>query len=149
MEKTASLTASDERAGEGAVAPRVALTDIEAKVAHCVFFTGDEAAVSFGATEAFPDSLGALTVCLLTMANGFTVVGKSAPASLENFDAAKGREFAYEDAMRQLWPLEGYALRERLSARPEEPPAPTALVGTPLVLTLAEEGGVIRRFREC
>ncbi len=49
------------------------------------------------------------------MQNGFTVIGKSAPASPENFDAETGRLFAYEDAIKQLWPLEGYALRERLS----------------------------------
>ena len=50
------------------------------------------------------------------MRNGFTVIGKSAPASPENFDAAKGKLFAYEDAIKQLWPLEGYALRERLTS---------------------------------
>jgi hypothetical protein len=49
------------------------------------------------------------------MKNGFTLVGKSAPASPENFDREKGQRFAYEDAIKQLWPLEGYALRERLS----------------------------------
>ncbi len=51
------------------------------------------------------------------MQNGFTVIGKSAPASPENFDPEKGKRFAYEDAVKQLWPLEGYALRERLSGR--------------------------------
>jgi hypothetical protein len=32
--------------------------------------------------------------------------------SAANFDAAKGRQFAYEDAVRQMWPLEAYARLE-------------------------------------
>lgn len=50
------------------------------------------------------------------MQNGFTVIGKSAPASPENFNAELGRQFAYDDAVRQLWPLMGYALRDKLAA---------------------------------
>ena len=60
------------------------------------------------------EGLNLLTLCVLVLDNGFTLVGKSAPASAENFNSALGRKFAYEDALRQLWPLEGYLLRERL-----------------------------------
>lgn len=55
-----------------------------------------------------------LTICILLLVNGFTLVGKSAPADPSNFDQEAGEKFAYEDALRQLWPLEGYLLRERL-----------------------------------
>jgi hypothetical protein len=48
------------------------------------------------------------------MKNGFTIVGKSAPASAENFDQQKGELFAYEDAVRQAWPHFGFALRDRI-----------------------------------
>ncbi len=48
------------------------------------------------------------------MQNGFTIIGKSAPASPENYDADLGKRLAYEDAVRQAWPLEGYALRSVL-----------------------------------
>jgi hypothetical protein len=41
-------------------------------------------------------------------------VGKSAPANAENFDAEVGKQLAYEDAIRQLWPLLGYALKQKL-----------------------------------
>lgn len=62
-----------------------------------------------------PDSpLHLLTLCVLVLDNGWVMTGKSAPASPENFDVIKGQTFAYEDAIRQLWPLEGYLLRERL-----------------------------------
>lgn len=49
------------------------------------------------------------------MNNGFTVIGKSVPASPANFDAQLGRKLAYEDAVRQIWPLMGFALRARLA----------------------------------
>jgi hypothetical protein len=50
------------------------------------------------------------------MNNGYTVVGKSACASPENFDAELGRKIAWEDARKQIWALEGYALRNQLAA---------------------------------
>lgn len=61
------------------------------------------------------DELKILTICILVMQNGFTIIGKSAPADADNFDAELGAKFAYEDAVRQLWPFEGYALRSALS----------------------------------
>jgi hypothetical protein len=56
-----------------------------------------------------------MTVCFITMKNGFRVVGVSAPASAANYDAEVGKRYAYDNAFKQLWPLEGYLLRERLS----------------------------------
>jgi len=56
-----------------------------------------------------------LTICVILLQNGFSLVGKSAPADPGNFDAEVGRKFAREDAIRQMWALEDYALRERLS----------------------------------
>jgi glutamate synthase domain-containing protein 2 len=62
-----------------------------------------------------PDSVPHMTVCALKVENGYVLIGKSAPADADNFNAALGRKFAYEDALRQMWALEGYLLRERLS----------------------------------
>lgn len=59
-----------------------------------------------------------LTIAVITMKNGFTVIGKSAPASPENFDPEVGKTYAFEDAFRTLWQLEGYLLRERLHQLP-------------------------------
>lgn len=56
-----------------------------------------------------------LTICCLTLANGFTVTGESACASPENFDAELGRKIARYNAKQKIWALEGYALRERLT----------------------------------
>lgn len=42
------------------------------------------------------------------------MTGQSAAASPENFDEWIGRKYAREDAVRQIWQLEGYLLRQRL-----------------------------------
>lgn len=114
---SSSLEVSDRAAASVAVAPRVTLADIEAAIA----FRSDTRAIdivasSGGCVPGAAQPLELLSICLLVMRNGFTVIGKSAPASAANFDAELGRRFAYEDAIRQLWPLMGFELRSRLAA---------------------------------
>ncbi len=112
MTDKSSLQVSDDLAAAVAVAPRVTLQSIEDKIAAEYSFTADKAV----GDAPVMDELKILTVAILVMKNGFTVIGKSAPASPENFNAELGRKFAREDAIRQLWPHEGYALREKLAA---------------------------------
>jgi hypothetical protein len=57
-----------------------------------------------------------MTVCALTLRNGYIVTGESAAASPENFDQAIGRKIARDNARNKIWALEGYLLREKLSA---------------------------------
>jgi hypothetical protein len=57
-----------------------------------------------------------LTVCALTLRNGFQVTGESAAASPENFDEAIGRKIARDNARNKIWALEGYLLRSKLAA---------------------------------
>lgn len=59
-----------------------------------------------------------LTICIITMFNGFMVTGVSAPASVANYDKEIGDRYAYDNAFKQLWLLEGYLLREKLSMGP-------------------------------
>ncbi len=61
-----------------------------------------------------PPSVPQLTLAIVKMKNGFAVVGKSAPADPANFNEELGKKFAREDAIRQLWGFEGYALCDRL-----------------------------------
>lgn len=114
-----SLKVTDAESAAVAVAPRVSLQSMEDKIALRADFIVGEALDAMNAAFArdYPAhrSLEILSVCVITMENGFTVIGKSAPASPENFNAELGKKFAYEDAVRQLWPLEGYALREQLA----------------------------------
>lgn len=56
-----------------------------------------------------------LTVCALTLRNGYIVTGESAAASPENFDKEIGRKIARDNARNKIWALEGYLLRQRLS----------------------------------
>ncbi|EOC5483485.1 TPA: hypothetical protein SMO11_000078 [Pseudomonas aeruginosa] len=55
-----------------------------------------------------------VTVCCLTLRNGFTVIGESACASAANFNAELGRKIARDNARNKIWQLEGYLLRQRL-----------------------------------
>jgi len=57
---------------------------------------------------------GRTTFCCLEMVNGYSVWGKSACVDIKNYNQALGEKYAYEDAVRQLWPLEGYLLAERI-----------------------------------
>ncbi len=108
-----SVEQTDQEAAAVAVAPRVKLSDIESAIGCEYYMTGNQA-VSTGTLK--HPALDVLSICILVMRNGFTVIGKSAPASSENFNAALGFKFAREDAIRQLWPLMGFALREKLAA---------------------------------
>jgi|TARA_R110000803_G_scaffold210481_2_gene282417 hypothetical protein len=55
------------------------------------------------------------TACLLTLKNGYTVLGESACASPANFNADLGRKIARENAKNKIWSLEGYLLKQKLS----------------------------------
>lgn len=99
-----TLRETEAESAAKAVAPRVTLDSMTAKIAIEQYVLVDEI----------------LTICILKMANGFYVVGESAPASPANFDAQLGRKFAYENAIRQLWKLEGYSLRDKLAAEEQE-----------------------------
>jgi hypothetical protein len=110
-----SLQVTDQAAAVHATHPRVMLADIEAAISQKFFLTGYDAAKASDSLSSPVDELKTLTLCVLVMDNGFTVLGKSAPASPQNFNAELGRRFAYEDAVRQLWPLMGFALRDKLA----------------------------------
>jgi hypothetical protein len=110
---------------KGLTAPRVTPQDIEANIASEHYFTAAQgvAGSSFCAEDA--DSappmlttnspLHLLTFCVLVLKNGFTITGESACASPENFDAELGRKIARQNAVNKIWPLMGYALKEKLS----------------------------------
>lgn len=55
-----------------------------------------------------------LTVCCLTLENGFTVTGESACASPENYNKELGEKIARDNAVDKVWMLEGYLLKESL-----------------------------------
>lgn len=87
---------------------RVTPADIEAEIAREDYINAGAATRSAGGP------LNLLTLCVLTLRNGFTVVGKSACASAANYDEQIGQRIARADAVDQLWPLLGFRLRDKL-----------------------------------
>ena len=76
---------------------RVTLDDLKARVADVEYITRAH-----------------LTIAVITLDNGYYLVGKAAPVDPGNHNAAYGRELAYDDALRQAWPLLAFAhLEER------------------------------------
>ena len=55
-----------------------------------------------------------LTVCVITLENGFTVTGESACASPKNFDKELGEKISRMNAVGKIWTLEGYLLKQKL-----------------------------------
>jgi hypothetical protein len=72
-----------------------------------------DAAIRSEQYHVFPGTT--MTVCALTLRNGYIVTGESAAASPQNFDQAIGRKIARENARNKIWALEGYLLREKLA----------------------------------
>jgi len=84
---------------KGLNAPRLTPDLIDSKIEYCEFFRVTNTTV---------------TICAMILKNGYTVVGKSAAVSMENFDSELGEKIARDDAREQIWALEGYLLKERL-----------------------------------
>lgn len=115
MSPASSLSVTEVTLAANAKAPRVALADIQNAILSKQWITGKQLAGVGEGVGSPGRHMDVFTLCVLVMKNGFVVIGKSAPASPENFDPALGKQFAYEDAIRQLWPLMGYSLRDRLA----------------------------------
>lgn len=98
MDDTAT---EQEIVAKGLTAPRVTPEQIDAAIAKEDY-------------HVFEGSC--LTVCCLTLQNGFTVTGESACASPANFNAELGRKIARGHARDKIWALEGYLLKSRLAA---------------------------------
>jgi hypothetical protein len=56
---------------------------------------------------------GRTTICQITLANGFTVLGMSSCVDINNFNKSIGEKIAWEDALDKIWLLEGYRLQQR------------------------------------
>lgn len=112
-----------ELVAKGLTAPRVTPDDIEANIASEHYFTAMDGIVgaagcpSIVAGTPVRSPLDLLTLCVLVLKNGFTVIGQSACASPENFNEAIGKRLARADAVDKLWPLMGYELRSRLASK--------------------------------
>jgi hypothetical protein len=94
---------------KGLNAPRITPDDVDEAIHKQAFYV-------------FPDTT--VTVCLLTLDNGFSIVGHSAAASPENFDEELGRGIAARNAREKVWQYLGFRLRERLANLNKSEPVP-------------------------
>jgi hypothetical protein len=83
---------------KGLTAPRIAPDDIDKKIDK----------ISYHRLN------GTLTICVVTLQNGFTVTGESACASPENFNEELDQNIARINAKEKIRALEGYLLKEKL-----------------------------------
>lgn len=63
-----------------------------------------------------------VTICCLTLTNGFNMVGQSACVVSDNFNEKLGQKLAYEDAKRLIGRFEGYILARILNNKAYEEP---------------------------
>ena len=115
------MTLEEEIVTKGLTAPRITPADVKANIVGEYYFTAAQGVqAAFGEQDELTRLTGAhgelklLTFCVLVLKNRFTVTGESACASPENFDAELGRKIARSNAIDKLWPLLGYALKQRL-----------------------------------
>lgn len=99
-------------------APRVTPADVEAAIASEWYINAGAAIVPDDFHPPVPAAhpLNQLTICVLVLRNGFTIVGKSAVVNPANFNAEIGRQVARRDAVEQIWPFLGYALLDTQAA---------------------------------
>lgn len=79
---------------------RVTKEYIERRIANTLFTTLVE-----GST---------VTICQLTIDNGYSVRGESACVDPTNYEEEIGKHYAYEGAFKKLWPLFGFLLAEKM-----------------------------------
>jgi hypothetical protein len=91
------------------------LSDLPSKPQRLAVTDADITAIIY--KEEFHVFGGRLTVCVLTLRNGFMVTGESCVVSAINFNEAKGRTMARENAREKIWPLEAYLLSEQIATR--------------------------------
>jgi hypothetical protein len=103
MTNSPALDATEKLGADGATGPRISLRRIKDNIAE-VIYTSPGAGLHVKDLRRLPQ-LETMTLCVVVLKSGFIVIGKSAPMSPTNYSAEKGRTFAYEDAVRQLWPM--------------------------------------------
>jgi hypothetical protein len=98
--KSALEVSDDEAAAVQKTPNRVTLESMMERVMHAQYIN--------------PTHCPHMTIAVVTLDNGYTIIGQSAPADPANFDVTLGIKFSTEDAIGKIWPLEGYLLAEKL-----------------------------------
>lgn len=90
-----------------------------------------------------------VTICHITLDNGYSVRGESACVNPANFRQDIGERFAHDDAFRKLWPLFGFLLAEANHRRGHGVPAvPVDLIARTAYEAGAAVGGTDRGWSD-
>lgn len=81
-------------------APRITIEDVQAEILDDLYL----------------NPVSTMTICVLTLKNGFTVTEESACSSPENFNAEIGRKVARGNAESKIWSHLAFRLRDQLTA---------------------------------
>lgn len=100
--------------------PRVTEETMKAQIESVAYMTPENAPIT--------------TICVLKMTNDFVFIGTSTPAAPENYNAAIGQRYAYENALRQIWTHEGYLLKWLLDLHAEADAANAGVVDIAVLL---------------
>lgn len=125
---TGALDVSDAKAAAVQKGERVTIDQLRDQIAAVTYIEGRSADVmGIEGNVEVPlvlQALGCLTICIIVLRNGFTVVGKSACADPSNYNAELGQKLARDDAERQAWAFLGFRLRDRLVGAVGSPASP-------------------------
>lgn len=87
-----SLEAIDEASEAVRTGFRITLDDLKDRVDTVEYITREH-----------------LTIAVIQLTNGWFLVGRSAPVDPDNFNPDYGKQLAFDDALRQAWPLVAFA----------------------------------------
>lgn len=93
-----SLEAIDAESEKYRKGFRITLDDLKSRVTHVEYI-----------------NRGVLDIAVVRLDNGYWLVGKSAPVDPSNYNGEYGRKLAYDDALRQAWPLLAFTHLEQES----------------------------------
>lgn len=95
-----------------AKAPRITLEIMESEIAAEYFLTAAQALAGLSPPVPVIPALAITTMCIMTLRNGFVVIGHSTPMSPDNFNIEHGERLARDQCIRQLWPHFAFFYRQ-------------------------------------
>lgn len=112
----ASTSASSDASAQGSVEKGDLFDDTNELLAAIEAKTGEKVSKSYIesriAKVAYAKLDETVTLCSITLDNGYSVRGESACVDPANYDEKIGKSLAYNQAFDKLWPLFGFRLAE-------------------------------------
>lgn len=113
---------------EPTIIRKVTKNAVENEIVNEIYFTAANAMPeALQVQDLVPKAMEMITFCVMILQNGHRIVGVNAgPIDPRIFDENIGRQMAREHALDQIWPLMGYALREKIKQEEQVLPSKKA-----------------------